>query len=146
MTEKECYDNCKTELSRYYCSLPGLISRCEKKIERLKFVGSPIDISAIDYSKPNVDGGKRNDAETDCENLVAEISNYNKFKSEKEGIDEVLNLLKPEQLELFEMIFKNKMTQEKIAEKLCVERTTVARRLKKALCDYMFYGYGIIIT
>ena len=112
-----------------------------KRLERLIEAGAPKEPAGVDFSKPYVDSHHVNDT---LGELCALVETKNEIYATEQKIREIEEILE-EQRTVLKLFYIEKLTAEKIAERIYVEsEKTVYNIRNKGIATYSILCYGAL--
>ncbi len=119
----------------------------KKRLERLTLSGAPMEPGGVDFSKPYVDSHHVNDT---LGELCALAETRNEIRATEDKIREIesiLAALPEDQRTVLKLFYIDKLSAEKIAEKIFVEsEKTVYKIRNKGIATYSVLCYGALAS
>ena len=122
-------------------SLPIL----QRRLDRLIAAGAPKEPAGVDFSKPYVDSHHVNDTLGELCAIAETQAEINATKDKIREIEGILEEVPEEQRTVLRLFYINKLSAEKIAERIFVEsEKTVYNIRNKGIATYSILCYGAL--
>ena len=117
----------------------------KKRLDRLMLAGAPKEPSGVDFSKPYVDSHHVNDTLEELCSIAETQRQINTTVDKINEIEEILAALPEEQKKVLTLFYIDKLSAEKIAERIFVEsEKTVYNIRNKGIANYSILSYGAL--